>query len=61
MGTRKGYVVLYDSFEEKLYIVNDYGRLEITGLIDIQTINKDMRSRTAVIEASIPVMLVEED
>jgi len=61
MGTRKGYVMLFDSFEEKVFLVFDYGRIDITSLIDIQTINKDMKARTAEITASISVMLVEEE
>jgi hypothetical protein len=61
MGTRKGYVCLYDTFEEKVFLVFDYGRLDITGLLDIQGIKKDLKSGTGEIEAFIPVMLISED
>jgi len=51
---------VYDTFEEKVYVINDYGRVDITSLIDIQSINKDMKTRTAEITAYIPVMLIDE-
>lgn len=58
---KKGYVVLYDSFEEKYYIVHDFGRLDITSLLDVQSIKKDMKQRTGVITANIPIMLIDQD
>jgi len=61
MNVKKGYVMLYDTFEEKVYLVFDYGRIEITGLLDIQSINKDLKSMTGELNAFIPVMLISED
>ena len=61
MGTKKGYVALYDTFEEKVFLVFDYGRIDITSLLDIQGIKKDLKSGTGEIEAYLPVMLISED
>jgi len=61
MGTKRGYIFLYDTFEEKVFLIMDYGRVDITGLMDIQGIKKDLKSGTGEIEAFIPVMLINEE
>lgn len=61
MQNKRGYVILYDTFEERVFLIFDYGRVEITGLLDVQGIKKDLKSGTGEIEAFIPVMLINEE
>lgn len=58
---KKGYIVLYDTFEEKYFIIHDFGRLDITGLLDVQTIKKDLKNRTGTINANLSITLIDEE
>lgn len=59
--SKQGYVVLYENFDDHIYVINDYGRIDITNLLDIKTIKKDIKAGIVTIQASIKATLIDED